>query len=101
MKKKCPMGVFDIEDLGNGNKGLTVANVRACTMCRECIRDDKFNKVVELGKKRNHYIFTVESIGVIPPEVCFSKALQVLKEKVGHYITYFNSLKHMKKSTID
>ena len=95
------MDVFDIEDLGKGKKSLTVANVRACTMCRECIREDKFNSVVELGKKRNHYIFTVESIGVIPPEECFSKALQVLKEKVQHYITYFNSLKSMKKSGMD
>lgn len=101
LKAKCPMDVFDIEDLGKGKKSLTVANVRACTMCRECIREDKFNSVVELGKKRNHYIFTVESIGVIPPEECFSKALQVLKEKVQHYITYFNSLKSMKKSGMD
>ena len=101
LKSICPMGVFDIEDLGKGNKGLMVSDIKACTMCRECIRPDKFNEIVELGKKRNHYIFTIESIGVIPPEDLFRKALEVLKEKVRHYITYFNSLKHMKKKVME
>jgi len=90
LKEICPMNVFDIEDV-KGEKVLIVKNARNCTMCRECIRDDKHNDLVDLGKKRNHYIFTVESIGVIPPEILFAKALEVLKEKVRHYITYFNS----------
>lgn len=97
LKEICPMGVFDIEDLGKKKgKNLVVSNIRACTMCRECIRPDKFNEKIELGKKRNHYLFTIESIGVIPPEKLFSNALEVLREKVKHYITYFNSLKQMK-----
>ena len=93
------MGVFDIEDL-KGKKTAIVSDIKACTMCRECIRSDKFEKKIDLGKTRNHYIFTVESIGVIPPEILFAKALDVLKEKVQHYINYFNSLKQIKRKNI-
>lgn len=35
LKKKCPMGVFDIE----GGKAI-VKNPRNCTVCRECTRDN-------------------------------------------------------------
>lgn len=100
LKKSCPMNVYDIED-AMGLKEAYVKDIRACTMCRECIRSDDFDKKIELGKRRNHYIFTVESLGVVPPEILFSKALEVLKEKVQHYITYFNSLKpNMKKKNL-
>jgi len=40
LKKLCPMGVFDIEDIGNGSCKAVVKNVRKCTTCRECIRDE-------------------------------------------------------------
>ncbi len=68
----CPMGVFDIEDFGKGNikiivfnrlgkKKATVANASACTMCRECIRDEDFTKAIELGKTRDHYICNIKN----------------------------------------
>ena len=102
LKEICPMGVFDIEDLGKkSGKNLVISDIRACTMCRECLRPDKFNEKIILGKKRNHYLFTIESIGVIPPEKLFANALEVLREKVKHYITYFNSLKQMKNKLND
>nr|ABF95432.1 RNA polymerase Rpb3/Rpb11 dimerisation domain containing protein, expressed [Oryza sativa Japonica Group] len=34
---KCPVNVFDIEDLGNGEKRAVVARPRACTLCRQCV----------------------------------------------------------------
>lgn len=103
LKQICPMGVFDIEDsivAGNSSKVAYVKNLKACTMCRECIRDGKFDQKIDLGKQRNHYIFTVESVGVIPPDLLFAKAMEVLKDKVQHYITYFNSLKKLKKKSL-
>jgi DNA-directed RNA polymerases I and III subunit RPAC1 len=60
--------------------------VKACTMCRECLRKDEHNAEIELGKIRNKYIFTVESIGVIAPEVLLMKTFKILKEKVNHYL---------------
>ncbi|KAF7847486.1 hypothetical protein BT93_L2910 [Corymbia citriodora subsp. variegata] len=39
LKQKCAAKVFEIEDLADGKKRATVARPRACTLCRECIRD--------------------------------------------------------------
>jgi DNA-directed RNA polymerase I and III subunit RPAC1 len=42
LKKLCPVGVFDIEDIAGGKKRAVVADARKCTTCRECIRPQKF-----------------------------------------------------------
>ena len=47
-------------------------------MCRECLRDNDLNANIFLGKKRNVYKFYIESVGVIRPEVLFSKALKII-----------------------
>ena len=45
LKAKCPMDVFDIEDLG-GSLRATAARPRDCTLCRECVREGRWpNKV--------------------------------------------------------
>ena len=93
LKEICPMNVFGVDKKDN----LTIEDLKSCTMCRECIREDRFNDKIELGKDRNHYIFTIESIGAIAPEKLFSKALAVLKEKVQHYLIYLKSLKEKNK----
>jgi DNA-directed RNA polymerase I and III subunit RPAC1 len=70
------MQVFDIEDLvqqDSGKKKTTVktavvARPRDCTMCRECIRKEGWEERVHLKRIANHFIFTVESSGCIPPE---------------------------------
>ncbi len=42
-----------------------VKNPRDCTMCRECIRKDGWAERVELRRKADHFIFTVEAVGQI------------------------------------
>lgn len=64
LKKLCPMGVFDIEDIGGK---ATVGNQRACTTCRECIRHDKFSEKIDLGKKKDVFEFHVETVGMYKP----------------------------------
>jgi DNA-directed RNA polymerases I and III subunit RPAC1 len=75
--KLCPMGVFDIEDSGLA----VVRRPRDCTMCRECIRKPEWNGVVELSRKRDHFIFSVESTGALTPETLVTEALSILTEK--------------------
>lgn len=77
----CPMQVFDIEDLGKGVSGVNVARPRDCTMCRECIRKEGWDEKVQLRRVANHFIFTVESTGCLPPTEIVKMAFQVLKEK--------------------
>eukprot|EP01126_Amoeba_proteus_P004295 TRINITY_DN11446_c0_g1_i1.p1 TRINITY_DN11446_c0_g1~~TRINITY_DN11446_c0_g1_i1.p1 ORF type:complete len:343 (-),score=60.29 TRINITY_DN11446_c0_g1_i1:62-1090(-) len=69
----CPMKVFDIEDSGKA----FVANPLNCTMCRECIRHPGWSDRVKLRRVKNSYIFTIESTGIIPPEVIFSDAMDI------------------------
>lgn len=59
LKAKCPLDVFDIEDIGSGSVQATVARPRDCTMCRECIRDPEWSERVKLGRINDHFICTL------------------------------------------
>ncbi|KAI9115504.1 hypothetical protein K1719_013173 [Acacia pycnantha] len=86
LKNKCPVGVFDIEDIEKGRRA-TVANPRACTLCRECIRGGKeWEDRVSLRRVKDHFIFTVESTGALPPELLFTEAVKILEEKCERVI---------------
>jgi len=83
LKKCCPMGVFDIEDPPSGAKRAVVANARQCSTCRECLESfpGQENGLV-LGKKKTHYLFSIESVGQIPAPSLFERALKRFKEKI-------------------
>lgn len=49
LKNLCPKSVFDIED-----SHLVVKNIRDCTSCRECIREDDSRLI--LSKISDHFI---------------------------------------------
>nr|GEU79244.1 DNA-directed RNA polymerases I and III subunit RPAC1 isoform X1 [Tanacetum cinerariifolium] len=72
--KKCPVNVFDIEDIGDTRRA-TVARPRACTLCRECIKEPVWEEKVALRRVKDHFIFTIESTGALPPEVLFTEAV--------------------------
>lgn len=82
LQQMCPMQVFDIEDLG-GKAGsrATVARPRDCTMCRECIRHEGWTERVKLARKADHFLFSVESTGVLAPETIVREGIRVLKDK--------------------
>lgn len=82
----CPAKVFDIEDLGGVLKA-TVARPRNCTMCRECIRPPGWDEYVQLGRVKDHFIFSVESTGQLPPEVLFEESVKVLMQKASDIAT--------------
>lgn len=88
----CPTGVFGIKK-NKKKEEAEIEDIYKCTMCRECIRPDKFNEKIVLGKERKRYIFTIESVGVIRPEKLFLDALQVVKDKAHHYLKHLESLR--------
>ncbi|MCL7041177.1 hypothetical protein MKW94_021127 [Papaver nudicaule] len=79
--KKCPAKVFDIEDLGKGKMKATVARPRSCTLCRECIREENWEERVSLRRVKDHFIFTIESAGQLPPQELFTEAVKILEKK--------------------
>uniref|UniRef100_A0A1D1ZGR5 DNA-directed RNA polymerases I and III subunit RPAC1 n=1 Tax=Anthurium amnicola TaxID=1678845 RepID=A0A1D1ZGR5_9ARAE len=86
--KKCPVNVFqEIEDIGKGKKKAVVANPRACTLCRECIRGEGWEERVAVRRVKDHFIFKIESTGALPPEVLFTEAIKILEEKCDRVIS--------------
>ena len=84
----CPLQVFDIEDLG-GVPTATVARPRDCTMCRECIRRDGWSNRVQLRRRANHFIFTVESSGSLHPTTIVKEVCGIVVNLKNHlYILY-------------
>lgn len=86
--KTCPVNVFDIEDIGSGKKRATVAQPRACTLCRECLRcGEEWEKRVSIRRVKDHFIFTIESTGALSPETLFTEAVKILEDKCERVIT--------------
>uniref|UniRef100_A0A673T679 DNA-directed RNA polymerases I and III subunit RPAC1 n=1 Tax=Suricata suricatta TaxID=37032 RepID=A0A673T679_SURSU len=71
---------------GIGKKVARVANPRLDTFSREVFRNEKLKKAVRLARVRDHYIFSVESTGVLPPDVLVSEAIKVLMGKCQRFL---------------
>jgi len=96
LKVRCPMNVFDIEDLG-GISTAVAKRPRDCTMCRECIRviddDDAppfgedMHNFIKLKRKADHFLFKVETAGQLAPLRILHDALTIIKQKCEKWQT--------------
>ncbi|KAF9172030.1 DNA-directed RNA polymerases I and III subunit RPAC1 [Mortierella sp. AD011] len=75
-----PKGVVDIV-VENGVKKAVVVNPRKDTVSREVLRHAEFENKVKLTRVRDHFIFTIESVGSIEPQDLLVQAVQVLMDK--------------------
>lgn len=80
-------GVFRLEptdpavDPPHTRVKAVVDNPYACTMSRNFMRHPVLAKAVEITRVPNHYIFSVESVGMYSPAVLVAEALRVLQGK--------------------
>jgi DNA-directed RNA polymerase I and III subunit RPAC1 len=58
-----------------------VDNPYACTMSRNFMRHAVLAKAVEITREPNHFIFSVESVGMYSPAVLVAEALRALQKK--------------------
>ena len=86
-------GVFEIVDctdpmeLENGHKKkAVVVNPYACTMSRNFMRNDILKESVQITRIPNHFIFSVESVGMMPSAVILAESLRVLKSKCQNVV---------------
>lgn len=82
--KKCfPKGVIKVisDPKAEGGKKAIVRNARNDSVSRECLRHEEFQGKVRLGRRRDHFIFNVESTGVAEADVLVLKAIAVLRKK--------------------
>jgi DNA-directed RNA polymerase alpha subunit len=83
IRDACPTRVFQIH-----NDTLEVVFPDKCIFCTECQRKaeainlNKLKNYIKIGKKKDRFIFTVESIGSMPAAVAVKKAMTVLREKL-------------------
>ncbi|XP_030628877.1 DNA-directed RNA polymerases I and III subunit RPAC1 [Chanos chanos] len=89
--KRCfSPGVIEVEDVG-GKRVARVVNGRADTCSREVLRHEDLKNLVKLGRVRDHFIFSVESTGILPPEVLVSEAINVLIAKCQKFLSELDS----------
>ncbi|XP_061546578.1 DNA-directed RNA polymerases I and III subunit RPAC1 [Phycodurus eques] len=89
--KRCfSQGVIELEDV-NGSKVAKVANSRLDTCSREILRHDDLKNAVKLGRVRDHFIFSVESTGILPPNVLVTEAIKVLMAKCQRFLHELDS----------
>jgi DNA-directed RNA polymerase alpha subunit len=90
-----PKGVIALEEVtrdeaaraGSGYEGragaakAVVADAMKDTVSRECLRHAEFEGKVRLGRKRDHFIFSIESTGQWASDELFVEAVKLMKAK--------------------
>mmetsp|Transcript_31967 Transcript_31967/g.79063 ORF Transcript_31967/g.79063 Transcript_31967/m.79063 type:complete len:423 (+) Transcript_31967:320-1588(+) len=77
-------GCYVCEGVGAA-RAVRVAKERGCAMCLERVRtlsgEPGWGEKIRVLKKKDHFIFTVEGTGQLPPEELFKEAVKVLASK--------------------
>jgi DNA-directed RNA polymerase I and III subunit RPAC1 len=81
-----PTRVWDVPAGGDGATAAaaaaSVARPRECNMCKAArTKTQGWDERVQLARVKDHFIFSVESTGSLPPEVLFTEAVKVLMQK--------------------
>jgi DNA-directed RNA polymerases I and III subunit RPAC1 len=64
-----------------GEKKAVVKDAMRDTVSRECLRHEEFEGKVKLGRIRDHFIFSVESVGQWDSDELFLESVKILKGK--------------------
>ena len=83
-----PKAVFDVDDAPGGANIL--ARPRPCSMKRASARMPGWEERVQMARVKDHFIFTVESTGALPPEMLFQEAVKVLMNKTVNIAQLLN-----------
>lgn len=86
---KYEPGVFEIipcNSSSNHKKKAVVRNPYACTMSRNFMRNPELKKAVKISRKPDHFIFSVEAVGMLPASTIVAESIRVLKQKCQNII---------------
>jgi DNA-directed RNA polymerase I and III subunit RPAC1 len=64
-----------------GEKKAVVKDTFKDTVSRECLRHSEFEGKVKLGRRRDHFIFSVESTGQYESDYLFLESVKMLRQK--------------------
>jgi DNA-directed RNA polymerase alpha subunit len=76
-------GVFrTVPATENGHRvKAVVSNPYACTMSRNFMRNPILKESIKMSRVPNHFIFSVESVGMMAPAIIVAEALTILQKK--------------------
>jgi len=75
-----------VQDQETGRMTVKVVSPRNCTMSRNFMSEDDLAKSVTVQRVPDHFIFSIETVGAIPPEDLLPRALTVLVEKCNNVL---------------
>eukprot|EP00123_Amoebidium_parasiticum_P010985 comp20445_c0_seq1/m.25996 comp20445_c0_seq1/g.25996 ORF comp20445_c0_seq1/g.25996 comp20445_c0_seq1/m.25996 type:complete len:354 (-) comp20445_c0_seq1:437-1498(-) len=79
--QKCfSNGVISLKN-NKGEEEAYVDNPRVETMSREVFRHPDLAPLVEINRVKDHFIFTIESIGALEPDRIFLDAVRIMRAK--------------------
>jgi len=73
----------------DGHEGETKAVVQDAmrdTVSRECLRHEEFAGKVKLGRRKDHFIYSVESTGQMDSDELFLESIKVLRRKCEKFL---------------
>ncbi|CAF3462614.1 unnamed protein product [Rotaria socialis] len=80
--QKCfTPGVIELEQDNDGHRRAVVSKPRLDMCSREALRYPAFKDSVELNKIRDHFIFSIESVGALRPDQLFIDSIKLLMAK--------------------
>ncbi|XP_015520731.1 DNA-directed RNA polymerases I and III subunit RPAC1 [Neodiprion lecontei] len=88
-------GVIEIvRDKKNGpdDREARVKNARYDSCSRNVFRHNDLKECVQLTRVPDHFIFTIESLGALPPAVLFLEAVKTLKAKCRTFIEEIDNI---------
>lgn len=92
-----PPGVIGVKGTGT-NRNVFVQDARKDTISREVLRHAEFEDKVKLGRVRDHFLFELESTGIISPQQLLPEAIKTLRSKIA---TLRKSLDHLETRGLD
>ena len=90
LKQMCP-DMFDIEELGGGKKRAVLSSNTKAWTNREPLRHEKFVNKIDMGRWKDIFEFTVESIGIYTPVEIVVESLGKLKAKASYWLQVLKS----------
>jgi len=90
--QKCfSPGVMKLKPNQEGKMKAVLENARYDSCSRNVYRYDDLKDCVSLSKVKDHFIFTIESVGAMPPQDLFSQACDVLIGKCDYFLKELDS----------
>jgi DNA-directed RNA polymerase subunit D len=86
--KMCPEKLFEL--INNDSLKLKEDYWKSCTLCKSCEKNS--NGKIKAVPRKDVYIFSIESDGVLPFNVLIRKVFEIFKEKIDEFVIKLEEL---------